>query len=571
MANVVNETNDLHKRYSLISGPGNESSVLTFGLLVNGLDLEAWQAEAVQLLVSEGHILKFVVVNGASEIRPTILKRIKSYPFNKILFRLWHRYLFRPYSKKAVSLSFLLSNTQIIRCTPIIKKQRNLLPDDVIAQLKSFQPDFILRFGFNIISGAILELAPFGVWSFHHGDEMLYRGGPPGFWEFMHHAPSNGVILQKLTEELDKGFVLKKNWYPVVYHSYKSHLNQIYSESTLLPLQVCRQIQSAGFSAKLSETKARIFHPPTNGEMLHFVALSLYRRLAFHLKDLFRQEDWHVGIQDKSAIPKAQEGNPFSMVPLAKKGCYTADPDVIRIGDDDVILAEEFSYRNGKGRIIALKSSESFQKTHLVLEEENHLSFPHVFKANQKTWMIPESWEAKAIKLYEIEPESLKASFVESLLTGYEAVDPILFQHQNRWWLFFTLKSMPSVHLYAFYSDAMTGPFLPHHQNPVKSDIRSARNAGKTYVRNHSLFRPAQDCSLHYGRAINICEIVSLTPELFEEQIVERIEPKTDTSFSRGVHTLNSNEQYTVFDGKRFSSSWQGFRHQLHQKVRRLK
>ena len=33
------------------------------------------------------------------------------------------------------------------------------------------------------------EIARHGVWSYHHGDNRFYRGGPPGFWEVMEDQP----------------------------------------------------------------------------------------------------------------------------------------------------------------------------------------------------------------------------------------------------------------------------------------------------------------------------------------------------------------------------------------------
>jgi len=43
----------------------------------------------------------------------------------------------------------------------------------------------------------------FGVWSWHHGDEDKYRGGPPAFWEIVNADPVTGALLQRLTERLD--------------------------------------------------------------------------------------------------------------------------------------------------------------------------------------------------------------------------------------------------------------------------------------------------------------------------------------------------------------------------------
>lgn len=49
--------------------------------------------------------------------------------------------------------------------------------------IKTHKPDVILRFAYNIIKGEILTLAKHGVWSFHHADEQVIKGGPAGFWE----------------------------------------------------------------------------------------------------------------------------------------------------------------------------------------------------------------------------------------------------------------------------------------------------------------------------------------------------------------------------------------------------
>jgi len=79
-----------------------------------------------------------------------------------------------------------------------------------VATINKKDLDFILRFGFNIIRGEILNAARYGVWSFHHDDERKYRGSPPGFWELYYRDPVTGSILQRLTDRLDGGIVLKR-------------------------------------------------------------------------------------------------------------------------------------------------------------------------------------------------------------------------------------------------------------------------------------------------------------------------------------------------------------------------
>jgi len=50
--------------------------------------------------------------------------------------------------------------------------------DEDIERIRAFKLDFLVKFGFGITRGAILDVARYGVWSFHHDDEARYRGSP---------------------------------------------------------------------------------------------------------------------------------------------------------------------------------------------------------------------------------------------------------------------------------------------------------------------------------------------------------------------------------------------------------
>jgi methionyl-tRNA formyltransferase len=50
--------------------------------------------------------------------------------------------------------------------------------------------------------------------SIHHGDNRVFRGGPPGFWEIMKGAVRSGFIVQRLTPKLDGGAVLVRGDQP---------------------------------------------------------------------------------------------------------------------------------------------------------------------------------------------------------------------------------------------------------------------------------------------------------------------------------------------------------------------
>ena len=58
--------------------------------------------------------------------------------------------------------------------------------------------DVLVRGGSGILRGDILTLCKYGIISFHHGNNDINRGGPPGFWEVYNKEPSTGFIIQNL-------------------------------------------------------------------------------------------------------------------------------------------------------------------------------------------------------------------------------------------------------------------------------------------------------------------------------------------------------------------------------------
>lgn len=84
-------------------------------------------------------------------------------------------------------------------------------PAAEIAKITAAHVDLLIRLGGRgIYRGSILDAASHGMVSIHHGDNRLYRGGPPGFWEIMSGEARCGYIVQRLTRVLDGGEVLAR-------------------------------------------------------------------------------------------------------------------------------------------------------------------------------------------------------------------------------------------------------------------------------------------------------------------------------------------------------------------------
>jgi len=66
----------------------------------------------------------------------------------------------------------------VIRARPVQTRFSDSLSDADIERIREQRLDVCVRLGFRILKGRVLDCANFGVWSFHHGDNQVNRGGP---------------------------------------------------------------------------------------------------------------------------------------------------------------------------------------------------------------------------------------------------------------------------------------------------------------------------------------------------------------------------------------------------------
>jgi len=536
---------------------------IRFGVMVDGDTVEQWQFDTVKMLIDNGIELSLIIKNG-DETKPykSFGDKVLHYPYRQILFRVWHRFWFKPEAKRRVSIEGMRRATspQEMTVMPIIKGISTYFKSEDIEKIRSYDLDFILRFGFDIIRGDVLKAARHGIWSYHHDDERVVRGGPPGFWEFMKKIPSNGVILQQLTDELDKGLILKRLKFDTVLHSYKFHPNRLLTESEFLPLQVCKELIVNGkLEPELSQSKAPIMHPPKNLRMMWYFWLCIWRKFVFHWNYYFRQEDWNVGYYSNTIPNEIHWLKP-------PKTDYFADPFVISNEDDTYLFFEWFSNKNGKADLAVAKKSEDFKVYHKISDFPEHRSYPYVFDYKGEIYCIPEANRTKKVSLYRFVETHGRASLQwdSDLLNGCY-VDTTLFIHNDNFYLFTTPQTQGHTHLLIFVADDLRGPYKPHFNNPVKVDCSDSRMAGKIQNIDGKLVRPAQNSTRHYGECITLNKIIQLNEYQYIEETTKEIKPDPKWTYNQGIHTINSDGGITVFDAKKFTFTWRGFKQQLRQ------
>jgi hypothetical protein len=233
---------------------------------------------------------------------------------------------------------------------------------------------------------------------------------------------------------------------------------------------------------------------------------------------------------------------------------FWADPHIIYEKDVYYIFLEEYMYSTRKGHISFMNMNQdgSWTEPIKVIDKPYHLSYPSVFKYEGTYYMIPESKQNKTIDIYRCVRFPDKWEFHKNMMSGIEAVDSTIFFHNGKYWLFsnniLNAGGNSYDELFLHYSDSLfSGRWTAHPANPIVSDIKRARPAGKIFEKNGKIYRPSQDCSRSYGYGLRLNEIVVINENEYKEIEVDTAFPEWDHDV-RALHTLNHEEDLTVID-----------------------
>jgi hypothetical protein len=202
---------------------------------------------------------------------------------------------------------------------------------------------------------------------------------------------------------------------------------------------------------------------------------------------------------------------------------FVADPFMISVDRTWYMFFEVMNAQADKGEIGLATSvnGTDWKYQRIVLSETFHLSYPYVFSDSGEYFMIPESFEAKAMRLYRADPFPVRWSYVTTLVDG-PWVDSSPFFFDGRWWVFSNPVAPGNQVLELFYADAIEGPWQRHPMSPlISGDNRTARGAGRVTVVGNKPIRFAQDCFPYYGTSVRAFEITALTTSSFVEQEME--------------------------------------------------
>jgi hypothetical protein len=543
---------------------------LRVGLLVDSMIQPAWVERALQRVIETGVGELVLVVRNASPAAPRSSSRLATWWRNRryLLHAAYQRldlmgFRSTPDPFAPVDLSPLLQGIPVMDVVPEQTGVSDFFAASDVESVRSARLDVLVRLGFRILRGDILNAARFGVWSYHHGDNERYRGGPACFWEVLEGNPVTGTILQRLSESLDDGEVLYRSWGATNVLSVARSSPEIYWKSAEFLARALRQAQLGIEPDRQKRDPSpygqRLYMAPTNAQMSVGLAKLALRRTRAKWRSLTSVDQWFLAYRYTTGLPdenREPDLSPFRFRPIyPPRDRFWADPFLFRADGATYVLFEDYSYSTKRGMISALEMSPKgpVGSSQVVLNCDYHLSYPFVFNWRGSHFMIPETADAKRVELYRLGKAPHEWTLEGVLLEGLSLADCTLAEIGDRWWMFGNTADEGASfwdELHLFHAPSPLGPWTPHRLNPVVSDVRTARPAGTLFERGGVWYRPSQDSARGYGSATNIQRILRLTPQDYEEVTVGKLLPGWQPGLT-GVHTVNALGGLTLIDARR--------------------
>jgi len=233
------------------------------------------------------------------------------------------------------------------------------------------------------------------------------------------------------------------------------------------------------------------------------------------------------------------------------KGWFWADPFPIERGGRYYVFFEELPLGASKAHISVVEVDRAGKASapRKVLERDYHLSYPFLVEEGGELYMIPETADNDTVEIYRCTDFPAQWKLERVLLKGVRCADATLHREQGRWWMFVNAAAPGAEmndELFLYSAETLMGEWRPHRRNPVKSDVRSSRPAGRLFRRGGGLYRPGQICTPLYGAGIALHRVTRLTPDEYAEEEEGRIVPSDKRTL--GIHTLNRAGDLTVTD-----------------------
>ncbi|MFK7776429.1 MAG: hypothetical protein AB8F94_30180 [Saprospiraceae bacterium] len=440
----------------------------------------------------------------------------------------------------------------------LIPEQNNWISTDFEDQLKNNHFDFLIWLSDQSPQELFYNNLKYGILSFAHGEEDA-RFSYFGYEEFMQ---MKGVISSALILKnniVDSGKIISQTWSTMPSLSLSRSRNEhAWKLHSFIPrfLNIFSKEGEAFFANKpqyLNQENLPTKKSPSEISALSNLSNHFCRIIYNFIRKKFYREQWLLLF--KSEISPSISVSDFKII-SPPKDRFWADPILVQRENKNYLFFEELPFSTNRGFLSVVEINENGFSGPItsILEKPYHLSYPFIFELEDTYYMIPESNENKDIQLYECTNFPYEWKHKMDLMTDIVAVDTTLFYHNKKWWMFTVISECKGIgkndELFLFYADIpLTKDWKSHPQNPIISDVRSARPGGSIYIQDGKIIRPSQDCSKKYGYGINLNEIEILTETEYREKRILHVAPSDIDKSIRRAHSYAHQTGVSVIDG----------------------
>lgn len=421
--------------------------------------------------------------------------------------------------------------------------------------------DVVLDFG----SGGASPAARLGTWSFRLGGARLNETGEYGVTELLRGATF--CQLDLISERGDEGtLVLSRSFGPVNDASlWRTRAPTLWKARAiaLRTLSDLARLGDDGFLARALARQGRDVPPPPAAISVMGVrclrAKLLFRRLLAPYRVV--REQWRVGVRVRppAGAPDAPWGSAawargfrFFEAPFDR---FYADPFLFVHEGRTWLFVEDWDWGVGRAIISAAPLAEDGTLGAMVpvLERPYHLSNPLVFADGGEIYLIPETMAARQVEVYRCLEFPGRWELACTPLTGLDIADACVLRTSAGWLMLASVAYEGGLgwdELHVFRADALCGPWTPDPDNPVVSDVRTARPGGRMWEKDGRLFRLAQDSAGRYGSGLGLFEVTRDAEGAYRQEPVAVLD-SFDFAMN-GVHAYDSAGRFEVVDGRHY-------------------
>lgn len=537
---------------------------LKIGLLIDSFQIPAWAYRVVEKICRGGYA-QFTLVMIHPAVKTSDNWGIKAPArFGSLLYRAFEKFEDQRYNPAnpftRTDVKPLLTRATVMMLNPTGSSAALTFQEEEIAQIRRQQLDVIFKVGPAPLSGEILHAARHGVWAYHHSANPADSAEPFGFWEVLAQHPTTGSQLLILGEGAAQHRVIYHSDSSTNEYSFKRNRSLHYWKSvSFLPrrLKELAELGETAFFARIDQLPPPVppvsrapFPAPTNRHL----ALPLARHIMRQgLDKLRKRNNFHQWILlYRLGETPSRNFRDFRKI-LPPKDRFWADPFVLYRDGKYYIFVEEALYNPKKGfiSVMTMDGQGNYGTPQTIIERPYHMSYPFLIHWEGEDYMIPETSQNQTIELYKCVEFPHKWEFQYNLMEGVKAVDTTLLFHEGKWWMFVNITENEGAstwdELFLFYADhPFSRSWTPHPQNPIVSDTKSARPAGKIFIEDGKLYRPSQNCARRYGYGLKINRIIELNEQHYREAESASYEPWEERI--KGVHTYNRDHHLTLID-----------------------